>query len=449
MKQRFRLTFIIATITVICIVLFQIYWLYYNFDNAQRSFRITAVHALEKSIDRYQSLQVELPTSLNYKKPSLTVFMRTKPSVEAFDLDTPKRKKVFDAEFHTVAIDKQHEPYVRALIARLLTQQEHKPLDLEALKSIYVKELCKDDIVMPVTLSLRKNPLNVSPDEVATRIDFYKSPVVIAARLDSSGWMLRHNLLPAVVSLILILLAAGSLWYIGVIIKRQLKLDRLKNDFISNITHELRTPLTILRSSNEAIAKFAVATKPERLARYTSINSDIIDKLESEVDRIMDISIIDSRSGTARTEKVDLHELLKNVIQRFELIGGNRVDLNLPDRQVMVNTDPYKIETILNNLLDNANKYAGDKSTITVGVVINSANWQLIVNDNGQGISREDLPYIFDKYYRADNGDLHDVKGYGLGLSHVRALVESLKGNITVKSDIGQGTKFIINFPVS
>lgn len=448
-KQRLQLTFIIATITVGCIVLFQIYWLYYNFDNAQHSFRTTAVRALEKSIDRYQSQQVELPTSLNYKKPSLTVFMRTKPSVEAFDLDTPKRKKVFDAEFHTVAIDKQHEPFVRALIARLLTQQLHQPLNLKALRSVYAKELSKDGIVMPVTLSLRRSPLNISPDEVATRIDFYNSPVVVTAKLDSRGWMLRHNLLPAIVSLMLILLSAGSLWYIGVIIRRQLKLDRLKNDFISNITHELRTPLTILRSSNEAIARFDVAANPDRLARYTSINSDIIDKLDSEVDRIMEISMIDSRPDASRAEQVNLQKLLENVMKRFELITGNRIDLNLSGQQLMVNTDPHKMETVLNNLLDNANKYAGEKSKISVNVVVKPANWQLVVSDNGHGISREDLPYIFDKYYRAGNGDLHDVKGYGLGLSHVKSLVESLKGNIVAKSVIGQGTTFIINFPAA
>lgn len=448
-KQRLRLTFIIATITVGCIVLFQIYWLYYNFDNAQRSFHTTAVRALEKSIDQYQSQQVELPTSLNYKNPSLTVFMRTKPSVEAFDLDTPKHKEVFNAEFNTVAIDKQHEPYVRALIARLMTQQMHKPLDLKVLEKVYTKELSKDGIVMPVTLSLRKSPLNILPDEVASRIDFFKSPVVVTAKLDSSGWMLRHNLIPAIVSLVLILLSAGSLWYIGIIIRRQLKLDRLKNDFISNITHELRTPLTILRSSNEAIARFDVATNPERLARYTQINSDIIDKLETEVDRIMDISMVDSRLEVTRAEQVDLRELLENIIKRFVLISGNRIQLNFPDQQFLVDTDPYKIETILNNLLDNANKYAGSEAKISVQLVIMPASWQLFVSDNGQGINNDDMPYIFDKYYRVGNGDLHDVKGYGLGLSHVKGLVESLKGHIIAKSTINQGTTFIITFPAS
>ncbi|WP_342646576.1 HAMP domain-containing sensor histidine kinase [Mucilaginibacter sp. CSA2-8R] len=448
MKQRLQLTFIVAAITVSSIVLFQLYWLYYNFNNAQRSFHTTATRALEKSIALYQSQQVELPTSLNYKNPSLTVFMRTKPSVEAFDLDTPKRKQVFDAEFNTVAIDKQHEPYVRALIARLMTQQLHKPLNLKALTSVYKKELVKEGIVMPVTLNLRKKPLSILPNEVASRIEFYKSPVVIIAKLDSSGWMFRHNLLPALVSFLLIMLSAGSLWYMALIIRRQLKLDRLKNEFISNITHELRTPLTILRSSNEAIARFDVAASPEKLNRYTGINSAIIDKLEGEVERIMDISMIDRKPGTKQLQQVDLYTLLDGAVRRFQIIGNNNIEIACQPNPMLLYTDPYKIETILNNLLDNALKYAGTEANILVKAFITPGGWQLIVSDNGNGISAEDLPYIFDKFYRVNNGDLHDVKGYGLGLSHVKALAESLQGKTMAKSKVGQGTTFIISFSV-
>nr|WP_290427195.1 HAMP domain-containing sensor histidine kinase [Mucilaginibacter aquariorum] len=234
----------------------------------------------------------------------------------------------------------------------------------------------------------------------------------------------------------------------GVIIRRQLKLDRLKNDFISNITHELRTPLTILRSSNEAIARFGVAGNPEKLARYTGINADIIDKLEGEVERIMDISMIDRKFSIKEMKQVDLNQLLENLIRRFDLISNKPILLTIPNRPIQVNTDPYKIETILNNLLDNAKKYAGDEARISVEAVISHSGWQLLVSDNGHGISTDNLLYIFDKYYRVENGDLHDVKGYGLGLSHVKGLVESLNGKIIAKSKIGHGTTFTITFPV-
>lgn len=446
--KKLRFTFFIAALTAGGIVLFQLYWLYYNYSNSASAFHVTAIQALEKSIDNYQSQQVELPTSLNYKMPSLTVFMRTKPSVEAFDLDTPKHKEVFNAEFKTVAIDKQHEPYVRALIARLMTQQMHKPLNLKALSAIYQKELRRNDIVVPVQLTSRTQPLNVRPGEIASRIDFFKSPVIVAARLNSSGWLLRHNLAPALVSLALILLSAGSLWYMGIIIRRQLKLDRLKNEFISNITHELRTPLTILRSSNEAITSFDVAADPQRLARYTDINADIINKLENEVERIMDISTIERNVHTGEKEEVDLYLLVSNVINRYQVVGKNKIVLTSQGQPMIISTVHYKIETILNNLLDNALKYAGTEATVWVSLTIKQNFWQLVVSDNGLGIGSEDLPYIFDKFYRVNNGDLHDVKGYGLGLSHVQGLVKYMGGNIKVTSQTRQGTTFIITFPL-
>jgi len=446
--QKLRFTFFIAAITAGSIVLFQLYWLYYNYSNSARAFHTTAIQALEKSIDIYQSQQVELPTSLNYKQPSLTVFMRTKPSVDAFDLDTPKHKEVFNAEFNTIAIDKQHEPYVRVLIARLMTQQAHKPLNLKALSAVYQKQLNRNGIKMPVKLTSRKQPLKVWPGEVASRIDFFGSPVIVAAQLNSSGWLLKHNLVPVLVSLSLILLTAGSLWYMGVIIRRQLKLDRLKNDFISNITHELRTPLTILRSSNEAIARFDVAADPDKLARYTGINTDIISKLENEVERIMDISLMERDGYAGGSQQADMYLLISSVVDRYQLIGQNKITLIHQGNPMVINTVPFKVENILNNLLDNALKYAGSEASVRVSFAVKRNYWELVVSDNGCGIGPEDLPYIFDKFYRVNNGDLHDVKGYGLGLSHVKGLVTSMNGKIKTTSKTGHGTTFTLTFPV-
>jgi two-component system phosphate regulon sensor histidine kinase PhoR len=446
--QKLRFTFFIAALTASSIVLFQLYWLYYNYSNSERDFHNTAVHALEKSIEVYQAQQVELPTSLNYKKPSLTVFMRTKPSVEAFDLDTPKRKRVFNAEFSTVAIDKEHEPYVRALIARLMTQQMHKSVSLKVLTAVYQKELNRNGIGMPVVLTLRTKPLAIRPGEIASRIDYFKTPVVVTAKLNSSGWLLRHNLLPALVSLLLILLSAGSLWYMGVIIRRQLQLDRLKNDFISNITHELRTPLTILRSSNEAIAGFNVAAHPQKLARYTGINADIINKLENEIERILDISLLEHDRHATGMQETDLYALVKSVVDRYQVIGQNKIKFMGQDHKMLVHTAPYPIETILNNLLDNALKYAGPNASVMVNVAANPDSWQLTVSDTGIGINKEDLPYIFDKFYRVNTGDLHDVKGYGLGLSQVQGLVKAMNGKIKATSQRGRGTTFTLTFPI-
>ncbi len=447
MKIRNKITFITAALTVACIVLFQIYWIYYNYKNIERDFNATVAQALDKAILRYQSQQIELPTSLNYKTPSLTVFMRTKPNSEAFVLDTPKTTRHFDAEFRTVAIDKFNEPLVRALIIRLMNQQLHKAIDLESLTYLYRNELKKNGIDIPVTLVMRKKPAEILPGEIADRIDFYKSPVIISANLEKSSWLLQHNILPATGSVLLILLSIGSLYYTALILQRQLKLDQIKDDFINNISHELRTPLSILRSSNEAIAHFKVGSDPQKLSRYTEINAAIINKLENELERILDVRLMSSLADDENSQSMDLYTLLERVIDRFEVHSASRIKLSGPN-PFNIKSDPFKIDSIFSNLLDNAIKYSANHTPINVKISISQNTWQLNVSDKGIGISEENLPWIFDKFFRVNTGDLHDVKGYGLGLTYVKNLVESLKGTIDVKSILGHGTTFILTFPV-
>jgi two-component system phosphate regulon sensor histidine kinase PhoR len=437
---------VVAALAAFSIMTFQIYWVYSNYINAQRSFTTTATDALEKSIQAYQLQQISLPTSLNYKAPSLTVFMRTLPDDEALALDTPNSTKLFKAEFKTVAIDSKNLSVVRALIARLMTQQLHKPLNIKDLTKIYKNELIRKQITVPVSLTIRRNSSKVMPGEIAVPVNFYKSPVVLKANIKSLNWLVEHNLLPSLVSLLLVLLSGGSLWYMGLMISRQLKLDRLKNEFISNITHELRTPMTILRSSNEAIAQFGIASDPEKLARYTGINFSILDKMENEVERILDIIQLEKRQSSTVRQLVDLKQIAEAVIYRFEIIGDDRLTLECSHPAYPVYTDPQKVDNILSNLIDNALKYAGPEASVYVKIQVSKKVWQLIVGDTGRGISLEDQPFLFDKFYRVNTGDLHDIKGYGLGLSYVKGLVESIGGRISLKSKPEQGATFTIDF---
>jgi two-component system phosphate regulon sensor histidine kinase PhoR len=445
-KKKLRLTFIVAALAAFSIITFQVYWVYSNYVNAQRNFRVTAINALEKSLQSYQLQLTELPTSLNDKVPSLTVFMRTRSKQELFVLDTPKKTQIFKAEFKTVAVDKQNISVMRALIARLMIQQLHKPLNLDTLTVLYKKELLKNQIAVPVALITRRNSSVVMPTEIAIPVNFYKSPIILTAKIDNKAWLIQHNLIPSLLSLLLVLLSAGSLWYMGIVIRRQLKLDRLKNEFISNITHELRTPITILRSSNEAIAQFGIASDPEKLARYTGINYSILDKLENEVERILDIIQLEKRQLATVQKAIDLEQIAQGIILRFSIMGYARLKLDCRQDAGPVYSDPQKIDSILSNLIDNALKYSGSDASVLVEIQVNEKNWQLTVADNGRGISLEDQPYLFDKFYRVHTGDLHDIKGYGLGLSYVKGLVESMGGHIRLKSKPGHGAAFIINF---
>jgi two-component system phosphate regulon sensor histidine kinase PhoR len=446
-KKRPGFVFFMAALTAGGIILFQVYWVYHTYKTAELNFIKTASTALEKSIDAYQLQQNDLPTSLKYKVPYLSFMMRTFPNLDPTAPDMPRIKKKFNMQLLTVAVDKDHLEVVRALVARLLSQQLHKPLSLDTLTSIFKKELQKENIAIPFKLVILKNQSKVPPGKVAAAISFYKSPTVVEAVLDSKQLLLAQNLLPAAVSLLLILLSAGSLFYMGIVIKRQMRLDDIKNDFINNITHELRTPIAILKSSNEALAQFGAAEDPERLARHLQINAMVLDKLDSDVDRVLEIAQYEQGVKLANMEPVNLVELIGRIIQRFSLNNNNSIRLDYRLSQAEVTTDPYIMDTIISNLVDNAIKYSEGKVEIQISISPLGQGWQLQISDNGKGIKSIYLPLIFDKFYRIQTGDLHDVKGYGLGLSYVRQLVSTLKGNIKVTSKPGKGTTFTLEFP--
>jgi two-component system phosphate regulon sensor histidine kinase PhoR len=259
---------------------------------------------------------------------------------------------------------------------------------------------------------------------------------------------MAQNILPAVVSLILILLSGGSLIYMGLIISRQMQLDGLKNDFINNITHELRTPIAILRSSSESLLTFGDLKDTEKTIRHLNINLDILDKLDKNVDRILDISRYEHGIKSVNYELIHIDQLIESIISRFQIREELTIRYVSELTIKLISTDAYIIDTVISNLVDNAIKYAELPPEITIVTSSLSGNgWQIQIIDNGIGISDNNIPYIFDKFYRVGSGNLHNVKGYGLGLSYVKQLVTSLNGSISVKSKLGTGTEFTIKFP--
>lgn len=443
-KKRSRHIFWLAGVAASLILICQWYWVYYNYRTAKANFVATANYALRQSIDRYQLAQNKLPTSLEYLKPSLTFMVRTLPNQDPLALDTPGSKRRFSAEFSTVAIDQLHLPELRALVARLLSQQQHRPLHLDMLARIFRQELLKNNIREEFRLTMEHGAAPANGG-INTPVNFYKDPVLVRAELvHPVRFLLRQNAGAAGVSTLLIVLSACSIFYMGRVIRRQEKLDDLKTSFINNISHELKTPLSILRTANEALSSFGAADDPESLQRYLSINAGVIDSMDSNIDRLLELNR-DSRLQP-QWQAIDLPALLENLIGRLAADDQPPVRMDIPQGMAEVFSDPYMLEVILLNLLDNALKYAGPEAQIIVRVKQQGQSWQLVVSDDGPGIAAAYLPYIFDRFYRVPTGNLHEVPGYGIGLAHVKDLVTALIGRISVKSTFGRGTEFVINF---
>ena len=446
MKKRLQFIFLIASFTAGGILVCQLYWVYFNYNISKKIFLQSANYALRKSVDEYQLAQNKLPTSLKHKNPTLTFFMRTLPDNDPMALDTPDSKRRFSAEFATVAVDRQHLPDVMALVGRLLSQQKHIPLNLDTLTTIFNRQLRKNRINKRFRLYADRDHRIISEAQIAAVVNFYKDPVIIRAEMiDGQHYLLTSNFLPALVSSLMVLLSAGSLYYMSKIIKRQMMLDTMKSDFINNITHELRTPVTILKSSNEALASFGAADDPETLNRYLKINAAVLDTLDTDIERMLEFGRSEEQKLKPVYEKVLLFEAIRKVTERFGMIENLTILLEI-DTSMEIMTDPCMLGTILVNLIDNAIKYSPGGAHLLILAEKLPKGWNLSVRDQGQGIPAAALPYIFDKFYRVSTGDVHEVKGYGIGLAHVGQLVAAMNGNIRVLSKLDRGTTFKLTF---
>jgi signal transduction histidine kinase len=405
--------------------------------------------SLRQSIDSCLLGQNSLPSSLVNKNPSLTFMMTQTAKVASTSRDSSHRgaDSSFSVQLFTVGVDEDQLPGVKALVARLFSLQANKPLNLDTLTRFFQQELLRNGIRETFNLTIEQNKRDILPGQIAAVVHFNKEPAIVKAELKNQhAFFFRMNFMPALVSTLLILLSAGSLLYMGRIIKRQMQLDTMKTDFTNNIIHELRTPLSILRSSNEALASFGAAQDEASLMRYLGINTLVIDDLDKNIDRVLDFSRSEQGKRLPVLETIDLVPVLRQAQLRFSQVNNATITIITDEEPLVVVTDVFMFGIILSNLLDNAIKYSAEEANIGIYAERGEQSWQLQVRDQGMGIPGSSLPYIFDKFYRVPTGDVHEIKGYGIGLAYVKRLVTDLKGKIEVASVPGKGTVFTLTF---
>lgn len=253
------------------------------------------------------------------------------------------------------------------------------------------------------------------------------------------------------VSAVILILVILTCFYVAVsTIVQQKKLADIKNDFINNMTHELKTPVSTISLACEMLQDRSVQTMPSMFDRYLKIIQDENRRLGQQVERVLQTAQLEKGEVKLRLGLVNIHEViekaLNNIGVQIEQKGGT-VDLELEADEPMIEADEIHLTNVVFNLLDNANKYSPEKPDISIETRNTEAGLVVRISDRGVGMSRESLKYIFDKFYRVPTGNLHDVKGFGLGLSYVKKMVEEHHGSIRVESQLGKGSTFEIVLP--
>lgn len=257
---------------------------------------------------------------------------------------------------------------------------------------------------------------------------------------------LDYLVIPSVLCLLAIL---ACLFFLLKILRQEERLNSIKNDFINNLTHELKTPAFGISLATKLARESISKGNTERTLEFLQVIEKEKDKLVSHTEKVLELASLESGRQHFRKKKTDVHDLISEVVSGFrpkvEARGGS-LSANLNAEKYERPIDREHFRNALQNLLDNALKYSPEKPTIKVETRDGGKFFEIKVSDNGIGIPARERSRIFDKFYRVSTGDLHPIKGFGLGLSYVKQVVEAHGGKVEVESRPGEGTVFLIRF---
>lgn len=248
-------------------------------------------------------------------------------------------------------------------------------------------------------------------------------------------------------SLGLILLLFVSYFYLLKIIFRQKNLDEIKSDFVNNMTHELKTPLAVAYAANDALLNYGMINDEEKREKYLKVSQEQLVHLTGLVEQILTMSVEERKNLQLNKESIPLRPLFENLKHQYSLQAGKPVEIfvRVEPEELSVQADRVHFRNVVCNLIENAIKYSGESVRIEIGAGQEGNKTRIYLSDNGVGIPAQALPKLFDKFYRVSTGDIHNVKGYGLGLSYVKTIIEKLGGRIHVESKLREGSCFYID----
>lgn len=245
----------------------------------------------------------------------------------------------------------------------------------------------------------------------------------------------------------LILFCFGYTIYV---IVRQKMVSEMKTDFINNMTHEFKTPIATISLATDSINSPMILGNDEKVKRFTNIIKQENNRMLNQVEKVLQMAKLDKRDFDIKYTEIDVHEIIRKAADNILLKLNKRegtLAMELGAEKSTIYADKTHISAMVNNLLDNAEKYSPEKPTIHINTRTNGDYIEISFRDNGIGMTKEQKKHIFEKFYRVPTGNIHNVKGFGLGLSYVKAIVDAHKGRVTVKSEIGKGSTFSVMIP--
>jgi two-component system, OmpR family, phosphate regulon sensor histidine kinase PhoR len=334
------------------------------------------------------------------------------------------------------------------------------------LQSLIRKELYQNGIFLPFEYAVLDKERNVVMQsgsfDTKTKAklfggrispaDLISSPNILTLYFPSEkNYHVKSLGFMGVSSIFLVFVILLTFGYTIYIILRQKKVSEIRSDFVNNMTHELKTPISTISLASQMLNDNSIPNDMKNIDHLSKVIKDESKRLSYQVEKVLQSAIFDKGKLSLKLRRLDVNELINNVVKNFIIQVKNRdgqIIKNLDATYSIVNVDEVHFANILLNLLDNAIKYSKGQPDISVSTCNKKSSIVIIVEDKGIGISKENQKKIFEKFYRVPTGNIHDVKGFGLGLSYVKKIVEEHNGKISLESELNVGTKFEIQIPV-
>ncbi len=265
-----------------------------------------------------------------------------------------------------------------------------------------------------------------------------------------SGYLLRATGMTIIPTIILTALLIGIFVYTIMVIFKQKKLSIIKNDFINNMTHELKTPISTISLASQMLEDGSITNTPKTIEHLSKIINQESKRLSFQVEKVLQMAVFNEGRLKFKFKEFDVNKMISSVAGNFELRVKNKngtLDVDMKAVNPVIKGDEVHITNVVFNLLDNAMKYSKDFPEIKIMTENKKGFVVISVEDKGIGIAKEHQTQIFDRFYRVPTGNVHNVKGFGLGLSYVKKIVDSHNGSIKVESALNKGTKFSILLP--
>jgi two-component system phosphate regulon sensor histidine kinase PhoR len=284
--------------------------------------------------------------------------------------------------------------------------------------------------------------------------DLYKnSGILILYFPTKKNYLFQSMWVMLATTLTFIFIIAGAFGTSFFIIYRQKKLDLLKTDFINNMTHEFKTPVASISLATQMMKNEGILSNPEKIKRYAGIIEEENKRLSGHIENVLQVARYDKGEFKLNITDININELLADISDSLELrVTNDNGELirHLDAPNDLIRGDKAHLTNVFYNVLENAIKYRKESDLkITLSTQSNSKGVWISVEDNGIGISKDDQKMIFEKFYRVPTGNIHNVKGFGLGLSYVKIIIDAHRGSIKLDSELGKGSKFEIFLPYS